>query len=52
MSAMETIELTEKQKKSRRSRSVALGIVLALVVALFYAVTVLKFGAAIMQRPT
>ena len=48
---IDSVELTENQKKARRSRSVALGIVLAVVVVLFYAVTILKIGPAIMDRP-
>ena len=39
---MEKIELTEPQKKSRRNRNVALGIVLALLVVMFYAITIIK----------
>ncbi len=41
---MEMIRLTQKQKNSRRSRNLALGIVLALLVAGFYALTIIKFG--------
>ena len=48
---LEMVTLTDKQKQSRRNRSVALAIVLVALVGIFYAVTVLKFGAAIMQRP-
>lgn len=42
---METIKLNDAQKKSRRSRNIALGVVLAALVALFYIVTLIKFGA-------
>jgi hypothetical protein len=41
---MEKIELSENQLKSRRNRNVALGIVLALLVVGFYAMTLVKFG--------
>ncbi|TRL39453.1 hypothetical protein FNA46_09545 [Rhizobium straminoryzae] len=41
---METIKPTEAQKKSRRGRNVALGVVLAALVALFYVVTIIKLG--------
>ncbi|MBP2235392.1 hypothetical protein J2Z31_001884 [Sinorhizobium kostiense] len=41
---METVELSEAQKKSRRGRNIALGVVLAGLVALFYVVTLIKFG--------
>jgi hypothetical protein len=49
--AMDEIELTEKQKKARRNRSVALAVVLALLVALFYVVTIVKIGPEIMNKP-
>lgn len=45
------VTLTESQKKARRSRSVALGLALAALVAIFYVVTLLKFGPAILNRP-
>lgn len=48
---MEQVELTERQKKARRSRSVALAIVLALLVLIFYAVTIVKIGPEILNRP-
>ncbi|MBZ0164173.1 MAG: hypothetical protein K8H74_15850 [Notoacmeibacter sp.] len=38
------VELTEKQKKARRSRSLAIGIALAALVVLFYVATIVKFG--------
>ena len=41
---METVTLTEAQKKSRRGRNIALGLVLAVLVAIFYVVTIIKFG--------
>jgi len=40
---MDVVELTEAQRKSRRNRNVALGLVLAGLVVLFYAVTIVKF---------
>ena len=48
---MEFVELTEKQKKVRRRRSIAIAIVLAVLVGLFYLATIVKFGPAILQRP-
>lgn len=45
------IELTKEQKQRRRSRSVAIAIVLGLLVVLFYIVTVVKMGPAILNRP-
>ena len=40
------IVLTEAQRKSRRSRNIALGLVLAGLVVLFYVVTLIKLGGA------
>lgn len=45
------IEMTEAQKKARRSRSVAIGLALAALVVLFYVITLVKFGPAILNRP-
>ncbi len=41
---MDTIKLNEAQKKSRRGRNIALGIVLAALVVLFYIITIIKIG--------
>ncbi len=41
---METVKLTDAQKKSRRGRNIALGFVLFGLVVLFYIVTLIKFG--------
>lgn len=48
---LETAPLTDAQKKARRSRSIAIGIALAVLVAAFYAITILKLGAAALARP-
>ncbi len=45
------IVLTEEQRRRRRTRSIALGFVLAGLVVLFYVVTIVKLGPAIMSRP-
>lgn len=42
---MDTVKLTEAQAKSRRGRNIALGLVLAFLVVLFYVMTWAKFGA-------
>lgn len=47
---MDSVELTEAQKKARRSRSVALGVVLAALVVIFYVVTIVKIGPGVMDR--
>ena len=44
------IVLTEAQKRARRSRSVALAVVLVALVILFYVVTLVK-GPAMLVRP-
>lgn len=48
---MDKIELTEKQRRARRNRSIALGVVLALLVVLFYVATIIKIGPGILDRP-
>lgn len=41
---METIKLSDAQKKSRRGRNFALGLVLAGLVVIFYVMTIIKIG--------
>jgi len=41
---IELVKLTAAQKKSRRGRNIALGLVLAGLVVLFYAITIIKVG--------
>jgi len=41
---METVNLTESQKKARRGRNIALGVVLVALVVLFYIITLVKFS--------
>lgn len=43
----ELIELTDKEKKARRARNIAIGLGLGLLSVTFYVVTFLKFGAQI-----
>jgi hypothetical protein len=45
------IVLTEEQKRRRRARSIAIAVSLGLFVLLVYAVTVVKLGPAVMNRP-
>lgn len=47
----EGVVLSEEQKKRRRARSIAIALVLAALVALFYIVTVVKLGPGVMNRP-
>jgi hypothetical protein len=44
------IVLTDAQKRARRSRSIALALCLAALVALFYVVTLVK-GPGVLVRP-
>lgn len=46
----EGIVLTERQKRSRRQRSIAIAVVLGLLVVLFFAVTLVR-GPAVLIRP-
>lgn len=46
----ELVTLTEKQKKARRSRSIAIALGLFAMVAIFYIATIVKFGPAILDR--
>lgn len=55
MSAMEEklelVTLTDRQKKARRSRSVAIAVALGVLVVIFYVATIVKFGAPIIKGP-
>ena len=46
-----TVVLTEEQRRRRRRRSVAIGVALGVLVALFYAVTIVKLGPGVLRRP-
>lgn len=48
---IEKIQLTDTQKKRQRQRSVAIAVVLGLLVVLFYAVTIVKMGPEVLNRP-
>ena len=50
MADPETVELTEKQKKSRRARNIALALVLVGFAVLLYVGTWAKLGANILNR--
>lgn len=47
-------DMTEQQKqdflKRRRKRSIALGVALAVLVAIFYAITIAKLGPDVLVR--
>ena len=44
---METVSLTDRQKKSRRGRNIALAATLIGLVVLFYIVTLVKFAGGV-----
>jgi hypothetical protein len=46
---VDKIDLTEAQRKSRRNRNIAIGVVLAALVVLFYAVTIIKMAPGAMH---
>ncbi|UVC12146.1 hypothetical protein IHQ71_05665 [Rhizobium sp. TH2] len=46
---VEKIDLTDAQRKSRRNRNVAIGVVLAALVVIFYAVTIIKMAPGAMN---
>ena len=45
------VVLTPAQQKARRQRNVAIGVAVALLCVLFYAVTIVKLGPAAIPRP-
>ncbi|MBS7542105.1 hypothetical protein [Ancylobacter oerskovii] len=45
------VVLTEEQRRRRRSRSVAIAVVLGALCVLFYIVTIVKLGPAVLIRP-
>lgn len=48
---LELVTLTERQKKARRNRSIAIGVALGVLVIIFYVATIVKFGPAVLDRP-
>lgn len=44
------IVLTPEQAKSRRARNVAIGLAIALFIALFYVVTIVKLGGGVVHQ--
>jgi hypothetical protein len=47
----EGIVLTPEQLKSRRQRNIAIGLAIGFLVLLFYAVTIVKVGPGVLNRP-
>ncbi len=50
MSDKKGVVLSPAQAKARRARSIAIGLALAALVAIFYFATIAKFGPAIFER--
>ncbi len=48
---LDLVTLTDRQKKARRNRSVAIGLALGALVIIFYVATIAKFGPSILNRP-
>jgi len=44
-------DLEAAQQKRQRSRSIAIAVVLAVLVALFYAATLVRLGGNVLNRP-
>jgi hypothetical protein len=44
------ITLTPEQKKRQRARNIAIGLIVAFLCALFYALTIVKLGPGILNR--
>ncbi len=47
----EGVVLTPEQIKSRRQRNIAIGLAVGFLVLLFYAVTIVKVGPGVLNRP-
>ena len=45
------IVLTAEQKRRRNARAIAIALSLGALVLLFYVVTIVKLGPAVLQRP-
>ncbi|PPD44440.1 MAG: hypothetical protein CTY15_06920 [Methylocystis sp.] len=48
--AEDGVVLTPEQAGSRRARNIAIGVMVALLVVLFYAVTIVRLGSAVANR--
>ncbi|MCA0277686.1 MAG: hypothetical protein LCH86_16965 [Proteobacteria bacterium] len=51
MTNNDLVTMTDKQKKARRSRNIAIGLALGALVIIFYIATIAKFGPSILDRP-
>jgi type II secretory pathway component PulM len=44
------VVLTPEQQRARRARNIAIGVGVALLIVLFYAVTIVRLGGAVANR--
>ncbi len=47
----ETVRMTDDQKKRQRNRSKAIAFALGALVVIFYAITIVKMGPGVINRP-
>ena len=47
----DAMQLSDEEKKRRRTRSIAIACALAGIVVLFYLVTIVRLGSNVMNRP-
>ena len=45
------VRLTPEQQKARRQRNIAIGWSIGLLVVIFWAVTIVRLGSSVFQRP-
>jgi predicted nucleic acid-binding Zn ribbon protein len=50
MSEEKGVRLTDEQKRKQRARSIAIGLIVAALVVIFYLLTIYKLGPAVLQR--
>ena len=48
---VDKVQLNEDQKKRQHKRSIAIALALGVLVVLFYAITLVKMGPEILNRP-
>ena len=48
---LDAVTLTEADRRRRRARNIAIGVILGFLVVLFYAVTIVKLGPGVLKRP-
>jgi hypothetical protein len=45
------VRLTPEQEKARRHRNIAIGLAIGLLVVIFWAVTIVRLGSSVFERP-